>query len=99
MVDTATGLPELPEGYFWRVKFDRVEIRKKLRWGSTLECRGYLRSLSMPGTDIAGAILAEAETTADYWRCNRFRDSLVRDSLVGDYPPKKLNTEETTWQL
>lgn len=27
-IDTATGLPELPEGYFWRINPWYVEIRK-----------------------------------------------------------------------
>lgn len=29
-IDNETGLPELPEGYFWRVNRESVEIRKSL---------------------------------------------------------------------
>lgn len=29
-IDNETGLPELPEGYFWRVNRDSVEIRENL---------------------------------------------------------------------
>lgn len=29
-IDTATGLPELPEGYFWRINQEDVQIRRRL---------------------------------------------------------------------
>lgn len=87
MTNPETGLPFLPEGYFWRVtrgtasKYVYVQIRKRRLIGSAC---------------VADSILSKGEVTAakireragfalkDFDPDHNFR------AFVGDYPPKKL---------
>jgi hypothetical protein len=86
-IDELTGLPELPKGYFWRVKmilneFVVVQIRKRLLWGScAIEEASLIRQDVGPQRIQAVAFLA-----LDRW--TRTRKDLGR--YLGDYPPKKL---------
>lgn len=90
-IDDATGMPVVPEGFFWRVKrggFYRlnVQLRQKFLWVLSLEVD------SCPTDDgsewgvsnIAAYILHKWEE-----RNNRVTGTGVRH-LLGDYPPKKL---------
>lgn len=77
-IDESTGLPELPEGYFWRVKRDRVEIRQSLPDSEWEPFRGMLHwgdSNRTPGcrteTRTVTKTLEEA-TGRGMWR-NRVR--------------------------
>ncbi|MEG2778200.1 MAG: hypothetical protein RR905_02810 [Aurantimicrobium sp.] len=56
VIDPATGLPELPEGHFWRVSQGdycvRLEIRKhRKRFGTKLVIRGRVRSIRTEGEE------------------------------------------------
>jgi len=91
--DTDTGLPKVPEGYFWRVcqsmlGVDKLQLRKKTWYGSRKIDERMLqfyykdsRTVMPPQESIlwsAEAISKEADFN-DPWTAFR-----------GDYPPKKV---------
>jgi hypothetical protein len=88
-IDKNTGLPELPEGHFWRI-VDRhetiypvkLQLRRKTWYGSTVVA-----------TDISGShpeyVLATAESLFSLVEARLSQKARVK-ALVGDYPPKKL---------
>lgn len=87
-IDENTGLPELPEGYFWRVKSDIAGTKVHL-----MRKRKYLPGVSVGSTYI---YLSPARTTQ---RAIELAASDVLDALSekevlrpfkGDYPPKML---------
>lgn len=89
-IDPKTGLPELPEGHFWRVKMgslsiNHLELRKKAWYGSRkLHDRAlfyYDRNKNV--LDPAGEIERAATSIM-----NEFIDPWT--DYYGDYPPKKL---------
>ena len=88
MTNTETGLPELPEGYFWRVveiaaHITRVELRKKAWLGSrrVRSCRYYesYHTVREPGERILSCALGIMKEFHDPWA-----------EFYGDYPPKSL---------
>lgn len=87
MTDPATGLPELPEGHFWRITrsagdYLRVQIRRKLRLGSRVVAWSVvLKSKANPEEIVHAAGYA----MRDLRQGKRWREYL------GDYPPKTLN--------
>lgn len=79
-------VPELPEGYFFRVSYAyldmlRVELRKKLRWGS----RCVESDLAYPNDKSVlremNDLKAKAFTPQPPDPCEKY---------LGDYPPKTL---------
>ena len=94
-IDAQTGLPVLPNGYFWRVslasdsygffKFFEVELRKKWRLGSLLELKktcGHNRFSDQVNREL---IKGTAESVYVTWKVE---DAALK--LTGDYPPKRL---------
>lgn len=93
-IDNETGLPELPEGYFWRVKetykgstYLRVEIRKRGLIGS--------RRIEWHPVEKSRASDFEIKRAAEYalvWKNQGGFDSSGDrwKKFVGNYPPKKL---------
>lgn len=87
-MDEATGLPTLPEGYFYRIKkwnhgtFDlAVQVRRRF-WGVSYK---------------VSERLAQADHDSIVWGAQRARQMAfpkpVVDHIiefVGDYPPKRL---------
>lgn len=105
-IDSNTGLPELPEGHFWRVSTDdcgevKIAIRKHRKlWWSKRIIGGYVRHgedhrhiLSLSNEALTpAAIFATAEDCLEAWR---ERDAKrvryeTNRKLLGSYPPKKL---------
>lgn len=90
-VDPSTGLPLLPEGYFFRVAKYRfgesnleVHLRKKTRFGSTMLYSRDTVGLT-PELTLKQTITQLAE------RIYRlYREDLEIEALIGDYPPKRL---------
>lgn len=103
-IDTATGLPELPEGHFWRISevggekyTECVYLDIRRRWS---RFHGLLRG----SVEIDRCMVAQHEVYgptlghAVARRAQAMRDEFVKDkliylpeitALVGDYPPKK----------
>jgi len=93
-IDPNTGLAELPEGYFWRVKLCtnpfsdaalELELRKRvLRIFSTEIDFIYTtqKRLGEAANALASSFYRESE------------DRMYSPSILGDYPPKKLVTND-----
>ena len=89
-----TGLPELPDGYFWRVSngsssaYLRVQIMERRRFGSHV---AEWSACEASAVDHRGAseILSTAEYVLRKWRGPDAKDIGV-SRLLGDYPPKTL---------
>lgn len=89
-IDPATGLPELPEGSFWRVKMSYSHPHVTIRRNVTL------LGMKLWSYEVAEEIMLRL--TEDEIR----REALVLygktyrsdfdGSLLGDYPPKKLGS-------
>lgn len=87
-IDETTGLPVLPDGEFWRVRKytkDSLQVqRRRRRWlGSKLV--DYELALTSP--DYSGSVEGRIAEAA--------REVLSRPNvrhLIGDYPPKRLNS-------
>lgn len=93
-IDPDTGMPVVPEGYFWRVKPGQmyaviVELRRKWFWGFTHCVEDTLGDdLSEDGIrNLAAYVLNKWEQRAIQ---KREREEIR--ALFGDYPPKKLGT-------
>lgn len=95
-----TGLPELPEGYYWnisepwkrnnRYRF-RLRIFKKLPWWTRLWTLGAddpvaARDMLAPLSD--GLVRRTAEELLEDWDRSRVRETDW--AYVGNYPPKNL---------
>jgi len=88
-IDKATGLPALPDGYFWRVKrFGvggyplEVQLRHRVLFFSTL----VASELSGNGRT---SIFNAARNAHQQWRY-----SVATAEYVGDYPPKTLGASD-----
>ena len=94
-IDTNTGLPELPEGHFWRVTtgFEGMEVqwRKPTWYGSKV-----VGSTEIDQTSAGVRIRYSQEITPEdvlhnakyvYKQQERYQKNR---NLLGDYPPKKL---------
>lgn len=92
----ATGLPVLPDGYFWRVtgpniiKNFEIQIRLKRRIGSKRIADWHIYPEEFTPAGIREA--ARCVVTLDReWRRHRATvPENVDKSLLGDYPPKLL---------
>jgi hypothetical protein len=89
-IDKDTGLPELPEGHFWRVLVRygahyRIQIREEVK----------ILGFKLGSTEVAEQVMLELtpnETSRRarelYQKTYMGKDKLA---LLGDYPPKSLN--------
>jgi len=92
--DPTTGLPEVPEGYFWEIKHAltdgmyRLELRKKYFW--VFSERVAFGMMDYPLSD--SRIRSKGLSVFDDWKRDQsraaFRDQ--SNSYVGKYPPKNL---------
>lgn len=86
-IDPRTGLPEVPEGYFWRVKpssgsYILVELRKKTWLGSTCVEWSVVRKDKASKYEI----IFVAHYVMEKW--HKVEPDLSH--FYGDYPPKSL---------
>lgn len=92
--DQNTGLPQLPEGWFYRIKKWNyhlsectlmVEVREPRRFGSRLLGQSIARHTDRGVWQGAEFALQDAQRKA------RSRRTIsARNQYLGDYPPKKL---------
>lgn len=88
-IDESTGLPELPEGYFWRVKesvgdYLRIQMRRRVFfWSEVVEWSGVNKNIASKFEIQMAAkhvlLLVQEKKVDPKWR-----------KYLGDYPPKKL---------
>lgn len=88
-IDDATGLPQVPEGMFWRVKKQtslhwRVELREEKFFSSRLV------SYATSRYDIAPVSKENILSSAAFALTEYRRTSHGDMSLLGYYPPKKV---------
>lgn len=92
-----TGLPELPDGYFWRVT--RVggkgyanalylSIRRKVLFFSVRVEYGMVRPYSWAPT-VEEGLRKRAKSILEDWQESAISHPRL-DTVLGDYPPKKL---------
>ena len=87
-MDEATGLPTVPEGYFWRItrpqgRFWQVQLRKRTWRGSrcVAETASRCEMTASSVKELAGYVLKY-----------KFEKEPAHEMhLVGDYPPKTRN--------
>ena len=83
LIDDSTGLPKLPDGYFWRVcspSIPEIQIRKKTWFGrSSLVSWDYLPGRVFNDKDVRNAAVSLFQWT---WT--------TKNNLFGDYPPNKI---------
>jgi hypothetical protein len=92
-IDPNTGLPALPEGYFWRVKksgnkygYVRLMLRHKFWFATEQENRIFV---------LNG--YTKERLLSDTWAVLREFDFAAAKSyvpLLGDYPPKSIADED-----
>lgn len=93
-IDPNTGMPEVPEGYFWRVKkslltgdtFTDVELRVKWFFMSYVVASHPIYNSHVS----AQSILEAAEYIMLYSAWSERRRGETKEHLYGDYPPNKL---------
>jgi hypothetical protein len=87
VIDSTTGLPVAPEGMWWRVtRRSGGYWRVKLMTGHQFFRRTVKSSISGPGTPITRSNILEGAGYCLY----QFQKSGDERSLIGNYPPKKL---------
>ena len=92
--DPTTGFPEVPEGYFWQVKYSslpgffRLELRKKLFW--IFSERVDFTIVDPPLSP--DSLYEEAAYVLEKWHAEKVRVAIEDASSVyiGKYPPKNL---------
>ena len=92
-IDETTGLPELPEGEFWRVtdgydnKYHYVQLRKKGKF--------LWFNVSYKITDelIFSGLSQESILEASYRIIRRIEDNENNQHLIGNYPPNSLEVD------
>lgn len=95
-IDEATGLPVLPDGYFFRVKtgtfdiFPWVELRQKL-WIFSVRIAGKWSASQFSSVEAKISWLA-FRLWEDFEACRVEVEASIR--LSGDYPPKKLEVRK-----
>lgn len=95
IIDPATGLPEVEEGMFFRVKrsflaggYWKVSLRKRVGlWSREVSSRTWAPEDAINTYHILGGA---AHALTDYWEKEEARKEKNDTSLLGDYPPKRL---------
>lgn len=99
MIDKTTGLPELPEGYYWNIDKVVVEgwvfsstsyyinIRRKTKVLGlfTITKEVFSRSIYVENLTPQG-IRSRAKDVLEAWN-----EKMALDNILGDYPPNTLN--------
>lgn len=94
-LDAKTGLPVLPEGYFWRVRrgaleVSHLELRKRVGWFSKTIASRVCNYYYTGGVDVIEPeveILFRAESIM-----KEFHDPWI--PFYGDYPPNTISKEQ-----
>jgi hypothetical protein len=90
-INDETGLPDLPEGHFWRFTegtlFYKCELRKKWKFLG-IPVSSLLAQKTMNGLNEEVMVRAATLIMEDR------EDYMKAESLLGDYPPKKIGTNE-----
>lgn len=108
---TKTGLPDLPNGYFFRVKKASIQIRKGWRWFSisvqseTYETRRFnwdkARYITTPLVNTRHNVQHRAQQVKYQWdretgeQREKKAAKIALRALTGDYPPKSLYKDES----
>lgn len=101
-IDPNTGMPTLPEGYFWRVKKNSdsywlldIQVRRQIWVGSILVSWIH----SMLGTEaevLHQAAQLRQSGTLEFKLRAHSRKKHVNPKVLGDYPPNRNEARE--WQ-
>lgn len=97
-IDEETGLPALPEGYFWRVRDANYKGHAYVELRSTYKRRYWLFWKKLYSTklheEMVLAPITRPRVLKEAQDCiQAVQNHLVSDySLIGDYPPKNLYT-------
>jgi hypothetical protein len=94
LIDPSTGLPEVPEGFFWKISYAytpgafRITLRKKLFGPFSQEVKFGI--MYPPLTD--DEIIETAEWVLGEWEDEKDRVAAEYESskYIGTYPPKNL---------
>lgn len=94
-IDPATGLPQLEDGMFFRVKrrflaggYWKVSLRKRgAFWSYELESRTWGPENAIDAPHI---LEGAAHALTLYWEAEEARKHQSNKSLLGDYPPRRL---------
>lgn len=97
-ISEVTGLPELPKGYFWRIKpvYDdrdklfvgvRLAIMKRRKGRFPLKVRHTNHFISSTSSDHMRRLLLQEAKALHGW----FTGSIEVLGFMGDYPPRNIN--------
>jgi hypothetical protein len=92
IIDPATGLPQLPEGYFWRVEkampgsqYGYVRLmRRRKAWVPKVEASRIFTLTELTESELFSDAV-QVYSDFDFEGTARYR------TLLGDYPPKTIN--------
>lgn len=88
VMDPNTGMPEVPEGYFWRVKrggYYKLEVQLRKRW--FWQFSHSVESCPLDDATEWG-VVNNAAYILERWNKRTLGPTV--SGLLGDYPPKKL---------
>lgn len=93
-IDEATGLPELPEGYFWRVRADHVQIRLSLPDSEWRPRDEYGFFMSWIGPDEGKRETREVEVQVTRSRKGRWGATVSEEVTEVRYEQRYVNQSE-----
>lgn len=88
-IDETTGLPELPEGYFWRVNRQSVEIRKTLPNTEWRRAEGWGFSFESYYTEGKRETRTVSKTKIVESRVGLFKKRIVKTEIPYDSPEER----------
>jgi hypothetical protein len=94
LIDDATGLPAIPENHFWRVTrvafgFWEVQLRERRKFWFSKKLGSRIREVTETPIHEKWILDGAAHALSNYYK----RDTRGSNrSLLGDYPPKKLES-------
>lgn len=95
-IDPDTNLPQLPEGYFWRVRNAdsmgdvKVSLRKRMALGSRSVGHGYAFGRLYSHCGITAEKIQQAAVLIYLEWEQKGEDRIAYNEFAGDYPPKRL---------
>lgn len=94
-IDSNTGLPELPPGYFWRITdgflFWNFKIKRRRGWFTWTVNSGTIHRAGDTGwTAVSPTYEDYLQGTARDLYLKTFRDPAIANKYLGDYPPKTI---------